>query len=160
MLTERATINDKVMGFSQGADDYLAKPFDTIELEMRIQALLKRSPQGGRGPEKNVIRHDELEIDVDRHLVTVNGEEVSLTPIEFNILRLLASNPGHVYSRPDLLTVVWGTDYDGYKRNIDPHVNRLRTKVEPNPKQPKFVLTVWGIGYKFNDSLSTNHEGL
>ncbi len=158
MLTERATIADKVAGFSKGADDYLAKPFDPIELEMRIQALLRRSSQGAKEPEKKVIRYDELEIDLDRHAVIVSGKEVSLTPIEFNILRLLASNPGHVYSRQDLLTVVWGTDYDGYKRNIDPHVNRLRTKVEPNPKQPKFVLTVWGIGYKFNDSLSNDQK--
>lgn len=160
MLTERTAIDDKVTGFSQGADDYLAKPFDPIELEMRIQALLRRSSRDERETEKKVIKHDELEIDLDRHIVTVSGKEISLTPIEFNILRLLASDPGHVYSRQDLLTVVWGTDYDGYKRNIDPHVNRLRTKVEPNPKQPKFVLTVWGIGYKFNDSLSVNHEGL
>jgi DNA-binding response OmpR family regulator len=158
LLTERASIDDKVTGFSQGADDYLAKPFDPVELEMRIQALLRRSPQNAREIEKKSIKHDDLEIDLDRHLVTIGGKEVSLTPIEFNILRLLASNPGHVYSRQDLLTVVWGTDYDGYKRNIDPHVNRLRTKVETNPKQPKFVLTVWGIGYKFNDSLSRDQE--
>ena len=79
--------------------------------------------------------------------------DISLTPIEFNILKLLASNPGYVYSRNDLLSVIWDTAYEGYKRNIDPHVNRLRTKLEENPKQPKYILTVWGIGYKFNENL-------
>jgi two-component system, OmpR family, alkaline phosphatase synthesis response regulator PhoP len=153
MLTEKSTIEDKFEGFSGGADDYLAKPFNFVELELRIKALLKRSiPESS--PESNkILKHGGLEIDLDRHRVVVDGKEVSLTPIEFNILQLLASRPGYVYARNDLLNEIWDTSYEGYKRNIDPHVNRLRTKVEENPRKPKYILTVWGVGYKFNDSL-------
>ncbi|HWP45001.1 MAG TPA: response regulator transcription factor [Blastocatellia bacterium] len=154
MLTERATLEDKVTGFSYGADDYLAKPFSPLELELRIQALLRRATAEPRQPGQRSIKHGDLEIDLDRHTVTIGGREVSLTPIEFDILKLLASSPGYVYSRQDLLSVIWDTAYEGYKRNIDPHVNRLRTKIEENPKKPKYVLTVWGVGYKFNDALA------
>ena len=153
MLTEKATIEDKVTGFSFGADDYLAKPFSLLELELRIQALLRRASGETQQIEPKVLKHGDLEIDLDRHSVKVNDKEVSLTPIEFNILKLLASNPGYVYSRQDLLSVIWDTAYEGYKRNIDPHVNRLRTKVEENPKNPRYILTVWGVGYKFNQAL-------
>jgi len=153
MLTEKANIEDKVTGFSFGADDYLAKPFSALELELRIQALLRRASGEAQQTEQKTLTHGDLEIDLDRHTVKVNGKEVSLTPIEFNILKLLASNPGYVYSRQDLLSVIWDTAYEGYKRNIDPHVNRLRTKVEENPKNPKYILTVWGVGYKFNETL-------
>lgn len=153
MLTEKATIEDKVTGFSQGADDYLAKPFSSLELELRVQALLRRSTGQPPSTEAKIIKHGELEIDLDRHVVKLNDKEISLTPIEFNILKLLASTPGYVYSRQDLLSVIWDTAYEGYKRNIDPHVNRLRTKIEENPKKPKYVLTVWGLGYKFNEAL-------
>ena len=154
MLTEKATIEDKVTGFSFGADDYLAKPFSPLELELRIQALLRRTVgETSLPPETKVLKHGDLEIDLDRHTVKDGDRDISLTPIEFNILKLLASNPGYVYSRNDLLSVIWDTAYEGYKRNIDPHVNRLRTKLEENPKQPKYILTVWGIGYKFNENL-------
>jgi DNA-binding response OmpR family regulator len=154
MLTEKATIEDKVTGFSFGADDYLAKPFSPLELELRIQALLRRTAgEAPPPPETKVLKHGDLEIDLDRHTVKDGDRDISLTPIEFNILKLLASNPGYVYSRNDLLSVIWDTAYEGYKRNIDPHVNRLRTKLEENPKQPKYILTVWGIGYKFNENL-------
>jgi DNA-binding response OmpR family regulator len=154
MLTEKATLEDKVTGFSYGADDYLAKPFSPLELELRIQALLRRAPVEPQQQGQKLIKHGDLEIDLDRHTVTIGGKEVSLTPIEFDILKLLASSPGYVYSRQDLLSVIWDTAYEGYKRNIDPHVNRLRTKIEENPKKPKYVLTVWGVGYKFNDALT------
>lgn len=154
MLTEKASIEDKVTGFSFGADDYLAKPFSPLELELRIQALIRRSSGGAAQTEQKTIKHGDLEIDLDRHIVKIEGKEISLTPIEFNILKLLASTPGYVYSRQDLLSVIWDTAYEGYKRNIDPHVNRLRTKIEVNPKKPKYILTVWGVGYKFNETLS------
>ncbi len=153
MLTERASIEDKVTGFSFGADDYLAKPFSPLELELRLQALLKRSTDAAPLIETKILNLGDLEIDLDRHTVKIGGKDVSLTPIEFNILKLLASTPGYVYSRQDLLNVIWDTAYEGYKRNIDPHVNRLRTKIEENPKKPKYILTVWGVGYKFNESL-------
>ena len=151
MLTELATIKDKEAGYGVGVDDYLAKPFSPRELELRIESLQKRMTQP---VEQSILKRGEMEIDLTKHIVKVGGAEVELTPIEFNILKLLASAPGHVYSRQDLLNAIWDTAYEGYKRNIDPHVNRLRTKIEENPKKPKFVLTVWGIGYKFNDALT------
>ena len=154
MLTEKATLKDKEAGFGVGVDDYLAKPFSPRELELRIESLQKRSQAVIRVPEQKVLRLGEMEIDLTRHIVKVGGTQVELTPIEFNILKLLASAPGHVYSRQDLLNAIWDTAYEGYKRNIDPHVNRLRTKIEENPKRPRYVLTVWGVGYKFNDALT------
>lgn len=153
MLTEKASIEDKVTGFSFGADDYLGKPFSPLELEMRIQALIRRSSSEAPLPEQKVLKHGDMEIDLDRHAVKIGDRQISLTPIEFNILKLLASTPGYVYSRQDLLNVIWDTAYEGYKRNIDPHVNRLRTKIEENPKKPKYILTIWGVGYKFNEAL-------
>lgn len=153
MLTEKAAMADKEAGYRVGVDDYLAKPFNPRELELRIEALQKRARPATQ-PHQEVLKHGDLEIDLTRHKVKVGERDVTLTPIEFNILRLLASTPGHVYSRQELLSSVWETAYEGYKRNIDPHVNRLRTKIETNPKKPKYVLTVWGIGYKFNDALS------
>lgn len=155
MLTERISIEDKVDGFSKGVDDYLGKPFNPIELEMRVQALWRRAFVDPNKAVESVITRGEMEVDLKRHRVKLGGREVTLTPIEFSILKFLASNPGHVYSRQDILTAIWDTAYEGYKRNIDPHVNRLRTKIEENPKAPKFVLTVWGVGYKFNESLQS-----
>lgn len=150
MLTERTALDDKVTGFSLGADDYLGKPFSPLELEMRINSLLRRSGGMGLPPgESGVLDRGEMQIDLDRHEVTIEGQRIDLTPIEFNILKLLASTPGKVYSRNDLLSFIWDTSYDGYKRNIDPHVNRLRSKIEQNPRNPKYVQTVWGIGYRF-----------
>ena len=153
MLTEKSTIEDKFEGFSGGADDYLAKPFNFVELDLRVKALLRRSAPVAPSESGKILKHGGLEIDLDRHRVRVDGKEISLTPIEFNILQLLASRPGYVYARNDLLNEIWDTSYEGYKRNIDPHVNRLRTKVEENPRKPKYILTVWGVGYKFNDVL-------
>lgn len=154
MLTERAAITDKEAGYQVGVDDYLAKPFDPRELELRIEALQRRTRDESQRREPRVVKHGDLEIDLTRHTVEVGGKPVTLTPIEFNILELLASAPGHVYSRQELLGAIWETAYEGYKRNIDPHVNRLRTKIEVNPKRPKYILTVWGIGYKFTDAPS------
>ena len=153
MLTERISIEDKVEGFSKGVDDYLGKPFDPIELEVRVQALWRRASADSNKAVESIISRGDLELDLRRHRVKLAGREVTLTPIEFSILKFLASNPGHVYSRQDILTAIWDTAYEGYKRNIDPHVNRLRTKIEENPKDPKYVLTVWGVGYKFNEAL-------
>jgi DNA-binding response OmpR family regulator len=153
MLTERTSIDDKVIGFSNGVDDYMGKPFSPVELELRIEALLRRSLGDSQKTDERVITRGDMEVDLKRHRVTLGDREINLTPIEFSILSFLASNPGHVYSRRDILTAIWDTAYEGYKRNIDPHVNRLRTKIEENPKEPKYVLTVWGVGYKFNESL-------
>jgi two-component system alkaline phosphatase synthesis response regulator PhoP len=153
MLTEKQSIEDKVTGFSAGADDYLGKPFSPVELELRIQALARRAAGDGKTTGRKTIKRGGLEIDLEGHTVTVDDKSVLLTPLEFNILKVLASTPGYVYSRQDLLSVIWDTEYEGYKRNIDPHVNRLRTKLEADPRKPTYILTVWGVGYKFNESL-------
>lgn len=153
MLTEKATLRDKEAGYGVGVDDYLAKPFSPRELELRIEALQKRTKATDRRPDQEILKRGDMEIDLTKHLVRIGDKAIVLTPIEFNILQLLASAPGHVYSRQDLLNAIWDTAYEGYKRNIDPHVNRLRTKIEGHPKRPKYVLTVWGIGYKFSDAL-------
>lgn len=152
-LTAHDMLDDKVAGFEAGADDYLAKPFSPRELEYRVEALLRR----GQGAKKTVDDGDRLEIgdlvvDRRRHEVSRAGKRVDLTPLEFQILDLLASEPGRAWSRNDLLDRVWSTEYEGYQRNIDPHINRLRKKLEADPKNPHYVLTVRGVGYKLNES--------
>jgi len=158
MLTEKISLEDKVLGFSSGGDDYLAKPFSKEELELRIRALLRRSADRSRGSGVGSISVGDMEIDFDRHKVTEGGRDVVLTPTEFRILELLASTPGRAYSRHELLNYVWDSAFEGYKRNIDPHVNRLRNKLEPNPNRPTYILTVWGIGYKLNDALPPSSD--
>lgn len=153
MLTERTSLEDKVAGFSLGADDYLPKPFSPLELELRLRALIRRSSPQPLKEEGGVIKRGDIEIDIDRRLVKKSGKDVTLTPIEFLVLKTLASSPGRVYSREDLLFLIWDTGYDGYKRNVDPHITRIRGKIEQNPKSPKYILTVWGSGYKFNESV-------
>ena len=153
-LTAHDAVDDKVAGFKAGADDYLAKPFAPRELEVRVEALLKRAgkwTQTGKETEDRLEIGD-LVIDKRRHEVTVGGSRVDLTPLEFHILEKLASEPGRAWSRNDLLDEVWSTDYEGYQRNVDPHINRLRRKIEADPKNPHYVLTVRGVGYKLNEA--------
>ncbi|HEX8137719.1 MAG TPA: response regulator transcription factor [Pyrinomonadaceae bacterium] len=154
-LTAHDAIDDKVAGFEAGADDYLAKPFSPRELEVRVEALLRRSPaveqSAVNGRER--IEVGDLVIDKRRHEVSRAGARVDLTPLEFQILELLASEPGRAWSRNALLDHVWSTEYEGYQRNIDPHINRLRKKLETDPKNPHYVLTVRGVGYKLNEAL-------
>jgi two-component system alkaline phosphatase synthesis response regulator PhoP len=152
-LTALDALSDKVAGFEAGADDYLAKPFSPRELEYRVEALLRR---GGSAvveePDGERIEVGSLVIDKRRHEVLRDGLRIDLTPLEFQILELLASEPGRAWSRNALLDRVWSTDYEGYQRNIDPHINRLRKKLEEDPKNPKYVLTVRGVGYKLNEA--------
>jgi two-component system, OmpR family, alkaline phosphatase synthesis response regulator PhoP len=152
-LTAHDDIDDKVRGFEAGADDYLAKPFSPRELEVRIEALLRRSTDAPPASSTERIEVGDLVIDKRRHEISRAGERVELTPLEFQILELLASEPGRAWSRNDLLDHVWSTEYEGYQRNIDPHINRLRKKLEVDPKNPQYVLTVRGVGYKLNESL-------
>jgi two-component system alkaline phosphatase synthesis response regulator PhoP len=151
-LTAHDSIDDKVAGFEAGADDYLGKPFNPRELEVRVEALLRRS--GGAQPSVDGERIEvgDLVIDKRRHEVTRGGSRLDLTPLEFQILELLASEPGRAWSRNALLDHVWSTEYEGYQRNIDPHINRLRKKLEADPKNPHYVLTVRGVGYKLNET--------
>jgi DNA-binding response OmpR family regulator len=150
-LTAHDTIDDKVAGFEAGADDYLGKPFNPRELEVRVEALLRRSVGGHTPVDGERIEVGELVIDKRRHEVSLGGERLDLTPLEFQILELLASEPGRAWSRNALLDQVWSTEYEGYQRNIDPHINRLRKKLEADPKNPHYVLTVRGVGYKLNE---------
>jgi DNA-binding response OmpR family regulator len=151
-LTAHDTIDDKVAGFEAGADDYLGKPFNPRELEVRVEALLRRSQGKQPKTEDERIKVGDLVIDKRRHEVSLGGERVDLTPLEFQILELLASEPGRAWSRNALLDQVWSTEYEGYQRNIDPHINRLRKKLEADPKNPHYVLTVRGVGYKLNET--------
>lgn len=151
-LTALDDIDDKVAGFAAGADDYLAKPFSPRELEVRIEALLRRGGVMPPTADNERIEVGDLVIDKRRHEVTRAGARIDLTPLEFQILELLASEPGRAWSRNALLDQVWSTEYEGYQRNIDPHINRLRKKLEDDPKNPHYVLTVRGVGYKLNEA--------
>jgi two-component system alkaline phosphatase synthesis response regulator PhoP len=151
-LTALDAIDDKVAGFAAGADDYLAKPFSPRELEVRVESLLRRGGQIEGAEKGERVEIGELVIDKRRHEVMRAGQRVDLTPLEFQILDLLASEPGRAWSRNALLDQVWSTDYEGYQRNIDPHINRLRKKIESDPKNPHYVLTVRGVGYKLNEN--------
>lgn len=153
-LTALGDIEDKVAGFEAGADDYLGKPFSPRELEMRVRALLRRAAPEEEATEAggDRLRIGDLIIDKRRHEVRRGGDAVDLTPLEFQILERLAREPGRAWSRNDLLDEIWSTDYEGYQRNIDPHINRLRKKIEEDPKNPRYVLTVRGIGYKMNEA--------
>ncbi len=151
-LTAHDLFEDKVAGFEAGADDYLAKPFSPRELEYRIAALLRRGQPSQTLGDDERMEIGDLVVDRRRHEVSRAGAKIDLTPLEFQILDLLASEPGRAWKRNDLLDRVWSTEYEGYSRNIDPHINRLRKKLEADPKNPLYVLTVRGVGYKLNEN--------
>ena len=141
-----------VMGLELGADDYITKPFNILELKARIKAILRRSVRVVTHEESksNIIKSRDLEIDLESRRCFIKGKEKNLTAKEFDLLELLAVNPGKVYSRDNLLKAVWGQDYSGDGRTVDVHMRRLREKIEDNPSEPKYVHTKWGVGYYFN----------
>jgi len=149
MLTAKASEDERVTGLAIGADDYLTKPFSPRELVARVRAILRRT-HGGDQPLVEVLSFDEgaLEIDTVQHEVRRNGEPVELTPNEYKLLQTLARYPGRAYSRFELINHVQGYEYEGYERTIDAHVKNLRKKIEPDPKQPRYVETVFGVGYR------------
>lgn len=151
-LTAHDALDYKVAGYEAGADDYLAKPFSPRELEYRVEALLRRTSTIQTETDNERVQVGDLVIDKRRHEVLRQGARIDLTPLEFQILELLASEPGRAWSRNNLLDRVWSTEYEGYQRNIDPHINRLRKKLETDPKNPRYVLTVRGVGYKLNEA--------
>jgi two-component system alkaline phosphatase synthesis response regulator PhoP len=151
MLTAKTTDEDKLRGLELGADDYVTKPFNPREVMARVRAVLRRTDrEAGRGSAE--IRFDDLLIDRIRHEVRLQGETVSLTPTEFRLLEVLAGEPGRAFSRLELLDRVFGYDFEGFERTVDVHVKNLRKKIEPDPKQPVYIRTVYGIGYKFGES--------
>ncbi|MDD3654408.1 MAG: response regulator transcription factor [Desulfotomaculaceae bacterium] len=150
MLTAKGEDIDKIVGLELGADDYLTKPFNTRELLARIRAVLRRAGRAGAA-ERKVINAGSLSIDNAKRKVVAGGRKVDLTVKEYELLYLLASNPGRVYTRDNLLDLVWGAQYFGDSRTVDVHIRRLREKIEVNSKEPEFILTSWGVGYYFQD---------
>ncbi len=151
MLTAKAEEVDKIMGLEFGADDYLTKPFSIKELVARVKALLRRaSTTDGQDSSKfDKLDFGELIIYPNKRSVQLEDQLIELTSKEFELLLLFANNPGRAYSRQELLDVVWGYQYSGYSHTVNSHINRLRSKIEKNPSDPKFITTVWGMGYKF-----------
>lgn len=150
MLTAKGDDMDKILGLDYGADDYITKPFNILEVKARIKAIMRRSePKTPKTPEKNEISFEELRIDIDSRRGYINDKEVNLTAKEFDLLELLMTHPNKVYSREELLNTVWGYDYPGDVRTVDVHIRRLREKIELTPSDPKFIHTKWGVGYYF-----------
>ncbi len=157
MLTAKSEEFDKVIGLEMGADDYLTKPFSVREFIARVKALFRRAERASKTTpqqEKTALyRYGDLMIDLDKRKVTTYGNRVDLSPKEFELLSLLAANPGKCYDRAKILNLVWGYDFDGYEHTVNSHINRLRTKIEPDVQRPIYILTNWGVGYRFNEDL-------
>jgi two-component system OmpR family response regulator len=151
MLTARDETTDKIVGLELGADDYVTKPFDAKELVSRVKAVLRRYEGNSTGASKKIQAGD-LSIDIERRLVSRGEQNIELTPIEFDLLLLLARHPGRVFSRLQLLDSIQGDAYEGYERTIDSHIKNLRKKIEPEPEKPAYIITVYGVGYKMEDA--------
>lgn len=151
MLTAKGEDMDKILGLEYGADDYMTKPFNILEVKARIKTILRRANQGGVVEDKKVIRIHDMEVNVVNRSVTLGGKEVRLTAKEFDLLQLFVTNRGKVFSRETMLETVWKYDYMGDARTVDVHIRRLREKIERNPAQPEFIFTKWGVGYYFAD---------
>lgn len=150
MLTAKGDDMDKILGLDYGADDYITKPFNILEVKARIKAIMRRVSKRDKNQEnEKVIVKDEMKIDCESRRVIIGEKEINLTAKEFDLLELLAMNPGKVYSRENLLNIVWGYEYPGDARTVDVHIRRLREKIETNPSDPKYVYTKWGVGYYF-----------
>ncbi|TYP54231.1 response regulator transcription factor [Thermosediminibacter litoriperuensis] len=149
MLTARGQDMDRIMGLELGADDYVVKPFNPLELTARIRAVLRRIRRGGWEDEK--ISSGPFVLDLKGHRVLKKGEELDLTPREFNLMALFMKNPGKAFSRDEILNAVWGADYVGDPKTVDVHIRRLREKVEDNPGRPEYIETVWGMGYRWRE---------
>ena len=150
MLTAKGEDMDKILGLEYGADDYITKPFNILEVKARIKAIMRRSANDHDEKEKaRTLEVGELRMDTEGRRVFVSDREINLTAKEFDVLELLVLNPNKVYSRENLLNIVWGYEYPGDVRTVDVHIRRLREKIEANPSEPKFVHTKWGVGYYF-----------
>ncbi len=156
MLTAKAEEIDKVLGLETGADDYLTKPFSVREFIARVKSIFRRTEMNRQKEQSTIpkiIQHDALTIDLEKRKVSINNNRIELSPKEFDLLVLLASKPGASYNRQRILNLVWGYEFDGFEHTVNSHINRLRSKIEPNINQPKYILTTWGVGYRFNEEL-------
>lgn len=152
ILTARGNEMDRVMGLELGADDYMTKPFGIKELVARVRALIRRSERVAR-PIEDVINYRDMEVNFTKRVVHLKGREIDLTVKEFELLSLFLHNPGRTFSRSELLNRVWGYQFEGYEHTVNTHINRLRKKIERNIENPEYLLTVWGVGYKFSENL-------
>lgn len=151
MLTAKGDDMDKILGLEYGADDYITKPLNILEVKARIKAIMRRtSPERAPQVQSSVIEKGDIKLDCDSRRLFINDNEINLTAREFELLEILIKNENKVYSRESLLKIVWGEDYPGDVRTVDVHVRRLREKIEANPSEPKYVHTKWGVGYYYN----------
>ncbi|MFL0113272.1 response regulator transcription factor [Tenacibaculum maritimum] len=156
MLSARVEEIDRVLGLEIGADDYITKPFSIREFISRVKAILRRVKMNNDGEQKDkkeLLEFQGLSIDLNKRKVLVDGENVDLSPKEFDLLSLMASNPGKNYNRANLLKIIWGYDFEGYEHTVNSHINRLRGKIETDTTKPKYIITRWGVGYKFNEEI-------
>ncbi len=155
MLTAKSEEIDRVLGLEMGADDYITKPFSIRELLARVKAVMRRTAASNiQNQSSTVISADGLLIDIDRRRVVLDDKKVELSPKEFELLVLMASNPGRNYTRTELLDMIWGYNFEGYEHTVNSHINRLRAKIESDMANPNYILTTWGVGYKFNEDIT------
>ncbi|NHF60135.1 response regulator transcription factor [Flavobacteriaceae bacterium TP-CH-4] len=155
MLTAKSEEIDRVLGLEIGADDYITKPFSIRELLARIKAVMRRiNAKKEEGKDSSTICAEGLQIDIDKRKVLLEDKKVDLSPKEFELLVLMASNPGRNYTRTELLNMIWGYNFDGYEHTVNSHINRLRAKIESDMAHPNYILTTWGVGYKFNEDIA------
>lgn len=157
MLTAKSEEIDKVIGLETGADDYLTKPFSIREFIARVKVIFRRKENSAYLKESlatsSVVGYGNLQMDLDKRKVMIDDSRIELSPMEFDLLALLISNPGKSFSRKHLLKLVWGYDFEGYEHTVNSHINRLRGKIEEDVSNPKYILTTWGVGYRFNEEL-------
>ena len=157
MLTAKSEEIDKVIGLETGADDYLTKPFSIREFIARVKVIFRRKENSAYLKDNlstsSIINYGNLQVDLDKRKVMIDSSRIELSPMEFDLLVLLISNPGKSFSRKRLLKLVWGYDFEGYEHTVNSHINRLRGKIEEDVSNPKYILTTWGVGYRFNEEL-------
>ncbi|GHC46265.1 response regulator transcription factor [Ulvibacter litoralis] len=156
MLTAKTEEIDRVLGLEIGADDYISKPFSVREFIARVKAVFRRSEMDRKSVANETIselKFDGLEINLEKRKVIQKGQRVELSPKEFELLALMAASPGKSFSRSQLLSLIWGYDFEGYEHTVNSHINRLRAKIEPEMAKPTYIITTWGVGYKFNEDI-------
>ncbi len=152
MLTAKGDDIDKILGLEYGADDYITKPFNILEVKARIKAIMRRmTPPAGSAKDSNLLKSGDVELNIDSRKLKILDKDYNLTSKEFDMMYLFVSNPGKIYSRELLLEKIWGEDYPGDARTVDVHIRRLREKIEPNPSDPRYIQTRWGVGYFYHE---------